>query len=71
MKKLFYFLKSSLKYVEIKKFRSKLAIFFSFLFLVVIASGVGGFFILSSVYSPNKSFNQVNSENTILKKNWT
>ena len=68
MKKLFYFSKSSLQYVEIRKFKSKLAIFISFLFLVVIASGVGGFFILSSVFSPGKLFNQIGNENTILKE---
>ena len=68
MKKLFYFSKSSLKYVEIRKFKSKLAIFFSFLFLVVIISGVGGFFILSSVFNSGKSFNQLSNENVILKE---
>lgn len=68
MKKLFYFSKSSLQYVEIRKFKSKLAIFISLLFLVVIASGVGGFFILSSVFSPGKLFNQMGNENTILKE---
>jgi hypothetical protein len=68
MKKLFYFSKSSLQYVEIGKLKSKLAIFFCFLFLVVTTSGVGGFFILSYVFSPVKSFNQMGNENTILKE---
>ena len=68
MKKLFYFSKTSLQYVEIGKIKSKLAVFFSFLFFVVITSGVGGFFILSFFFSPGKSFNHIGNENSILKE---
>jgi len=68
MKKLFYFSKSSLQYVEIRKFKSKLAIFFSFLFLVVVASGFGGFIILSSVFNHGKLSNQMGNGNNILQE---
>ena len=68
MKKLFYFSKSRLQYVEIRNFKSKLTVFFSLLFFVVIASGFGGYFILSSVFSSNKLFKHADSENTILRE---
>ena len=67
MKKLIYFVKDSLKCIEIREIKSKLYILFSFLFLVVIASGVSGYFILSSILNSGKSFNQLNNENAILK----
>jgi len=68
MKKLFYFSKSSLQYVEIGKFKSKLAIFFGLLFLVVITSGVCGFIILSSVFNHGKLSNQTDYESNDMKE---
>jgi murein DD-endopeptidase MepM/ murein hydrolase activator NlpD len=68
MKKLFYFSKTSLQYVEIKNFKSKLTYFFSFLFFLLIASGLSGYFLLSSILNPGKLFKQGNSENTVLNE---
>jgi murein DD-endopeptidase MepM/ murein hydrolase activator NlpD len=68
MKKLFYFSKSRLQYVEIRTFKSLLTYFFSFLFFVVIASGVCGFFILSTVFNYGKSFKHADSENIVLRE---
>jgi murein DD-endopeptidase MepM/ murein hydrolase activator NlpD len=63
MKKLFYFSKSTLQYVEIGKFKSKVAIFVSSLLLMVIASGFGGYFILSSIFNFGK---HAGSDNKII-----
>ena len=68
MKKLFYFSKTSLQYVEIKNFKSKLTYFFSFLFFLLITSGLSGYFLLSSILSPGNLFKQKNSENTVLNE---
>jgi hypothetical protein len=67
MKKLFYLSKSTLQYVEIGKIKSKLTVFFSLLLLAVIASGVCGFFILSSIFHSGNSYNRTDIENTILR----
>ena len=64
MKKLFYFSKSKLQYVEIRKIKSKLAVFFSFLLFAVIVSGISGYFILSSFFNSN---NHLGSANSLIK----
>jgi hypothetical protein len=66
MKKLFYFSKIKLQYVEISNIKSKMAIFFSLLFVVVIISGIGGFFILSSVFNHDKLLNNLKSGNSLI-----
>src|ERR1035437_1188455 len=66
MKKLFYFSKNSLQYVEIRNIRSKLTVFFSFFFLMVVISGFGGYIILSSAFNQGKLFNHGGGENTVL-----
>ena len=68
MKKLFYFSKNSLQYVEIKNIRSKMTVFLGFLFLMVVVSGFGGYFILSSAFKPDKLFKHVDVENSVLKE---
>jgi murein DD-endopeptidase MepM/ murein hydrolase activator NlpD len=68
MKKLFYFSKNSLQYIEIRNIRSKLTVFFSFLFLMVVISGFSGYIILSSAFNPGKLFNYGRGENTVLKE---
>jgi murein DD-endopeptidase MepM/ murein hydrolase activator NlpD len=68
MKKLFYFSKTSLQYVEIKNFKSKLTYFFSFLVFLFITSGLGGYLLLSSIFNPGNIFKKGNSENTIISE---
>jgi hypothetical protein len=68
MKKLFYFSKSRLQYIEINKIKSKLAILAGFFFFVVIVSGIGGYFILSSAFNAGKSYGHIKTENNILKE---
>ena len=66
MKKLYYFSKSSLQYVEIRDFKSKLTVFFGFLFLMVMVSGIIGYFLLSSVFNSNKIFNHSGHDNSLI-----
>jgi len=68
MKKLFYFSKTSLQYVEIKNFKSKLTYFFCFLVFLFITSGLGGYLLLSSIFNPSTIFKKGDSENTIISE---
>jgi murein DD-endopeptidase MepM/ murein hydrolase activator NlpD len=68
MKKLFYFSKTSLQYVEIKNFKSKLTYFFSFLVFLFIAFGLGGYLLFSSIFNPGIIFKKGDSENTIISE---
>ena len=68
MKKLYYFSKTTLQYVEIGKIKSKMTVFFSFLLLAVITTGVCGFFILSSIFHSGKTYKQSDIENTVLRE---
>jgi murein DD-endopeptidase MepM/ murein hydrolase activator NlpD len=67
MKKLFYFSKSKLQYVEIKDFKSKMTLFLSFLVLLVFVSALGGYFILPGVFNSKKSSYNLDRENSVIK----
>jgi hypothetical protein len=68
MKKLYYFSKTTLQYVEIGKIKSKLTLFFCLLLFSLIASGVSGFFILTSIFHSSKSHKQADMENSVLSE---
>jgi murein DD-endopeptidase MepM/ murein hydrolase activator NlpD len=59
MKKLYYFSKSTLQYIEIRNFKSKITALMSSLIVLVIISVISGTILLNSVYQPNKSDNSV------------
>jgi murein DD-endopeptidase MepM/ murein hydrolase activator NlpD len=67
MKKLFYFSKSRLQFVEIKNFKSKLTIFFSSVLFLILATAAGGYFVISTVLNSGNSANHLRNENLILK----
>jgi murein DD-endopeptidase MepM/ murein hydrolase activator NlpD len=66
MKKLYYFSKSRLQYVEIRNFKSKLTVFFGFLLLMAMVSGIIGYFVISSVFNSNKIFTHSGKENILI-----
>jgi murein DD-endopeptidase MepM/ murein hydrolase activator NlpD len=68
MKKLFYFSKSRLQYVEIRNLKSKLTLFLSSLLFLGIAAAISGFFILPAVFTANNSLNHSNTGNSALKE---
>jgi murein DD-endopeptidase MepM/ murein hydrolase activator NlpD len=67
MKKLYYFSKTTLQYVEIAKIKSKLTLFFCLLLVILIISSVSGFFILSSLFHSGQSYKYGDIENTVLR----
>ncbi len=67
MKKLYYFSKSKLQFVEIKNYKSKLSVFISGSVLGLSALILGGYFLVASFTSSSKSFSALKTENEILK----
>jgi murein DD-endopeptidase MepM/ murein hydrolase activator NlpD len=68
MNKLFYFSKSSLQYVELKNFKSKLTIFSGFVLLIVALCTIGGYFVFNSAFNQGNSYSRLIKENGLLKQ---
>lgn len=67
MKKYYYFSEKNLKFIEIKDFKSKVAIYFSLAVLVFTSAVIGGYFIFSDILNPQKDIAALRLENKALK----
>jgi murein DD-endopeptidase MepM/ murein hydrolase activator NlpD len=69
MKKLYYFSKAKLQFVEIKNYKAKLAIYFTLSVVIFSTIIFGGYFIISTIINSQKNLRTLRSENRILKEN--
>ncbi|MHB8853991.1 MAG: M23 family metallopeptidase [Ignavibacteriaceae bacterium] len=69
MKKLYYFSKAKLQFVEIKNYKAKLAIYFTLSVVIFSTIIFGGYFIISTIINSQKNLRSLRSENRILKEN--
>jgi murein DD-endopeptidase MepM/ murein hydrolase activator NlpD len=67
MKKIFYFSDSSLKFVEIKNFKTRLLLFLVTSTIILTSVIVGGYFIFSSLTNSTVSVSSLKKENRELK----
>lgn len=68
MKKLFYFSKTKLQFIEIKNYKKKLAISLSVAVIFLSSLFFGGYQLISTLMNPEKSISSLRSENQILKQ---
>ncbi len=68
MKKLYYFSKSKLQFIEIKNYKAKLTAYFTLAVLTFSAFIFGAYFFINSITNPGNSLIALKSENEILKK---
>ncbi|MHB1687524.1 MAG: M23 family metallopeptidase [Ignavibacteriaceae bacterium] len=69
MKRLYYFSKAKLQFVEIKNYKAKLAVYFTLSVIVFSTIIFGGYFIINSILNSQKNIRALRSENKILKEN--
>ncbi len=69
MKKLYFFSKAKLQFIEIKNYKAKLAIYFTLSVVIFSTIIFGGYFIVSSIVNSQKNMRDLRSENRILKEN--
>ncbi|MHB8580945.1 MAG: M23 family metallopeptidase [Ignavibacteriaceae bacterium] len=69
MKKLYYFSKAKLQFVEIQNYKAKLAIYFTLSVVIFSTIIFGGYFIVSTIINSQKNVRALRSENRILKEN--
>ena len=69
MKKLYFFSKPKLQFVEIKNYKSKLVIFFAASVLVISSLFFGTFFVINSMTNSSQSYSELKAENEELKSN--
>ncbi len=67
MKKLYYFSKPKLQFVEIKNYKSKLVIYFAASVLVISSVIFGSFFVINSIVNSSRSYNKLKAENKELR----
>lgn len=67
MKKFYYFSEKSLKFVEIKDFKVKVAIFLFSAVSLITSLILGGYYIFSDYFSPEKELASLKLENKALK----
>ncbi len=68
MKKLYYFSKSKLQFIEIKNYKVKLFSYFTLAVLIFSAFIFGAYFFINSITNPGNSLIALRSENSMLKK---
>jgi len=68
MKKLYYFSKSRLQFIEIKNYKAKLFTYFILVFLFLSSIIYGGYRLTSSIFGTVKDYSQIKNENELLKK---
>ena len=68
MKKLYYFSKSKLQFIEIKNYKVKLVSYFTLAVLTFSAFIFGAYFFINSITNPGNSLIALRSENETLKK---
>jgi murein DD-endopeptidase MepM/ murein hydrolase activator NlpD len=69
MKKLYYFSKSKLQFIEIKNYKAKLAAIFSFAVLIFSFIIFGGYYLINSFVGNSSSFISLKDENKALQEN--
>jgi murein DD-endopeptidase MepM/ murein hydrolase activator NlpD len=67
MKKFYYFSEKSLKFVEIKDFKPKVALFLFLAVSLISSTILGGYYIFSDYFSPEKELTALRLENKALK----
>lgn len=67
MKKLYYFSKKKLQFVEIENFRKKLLIYLSVAAIALSGTFFGGYFILDAILNSDRSIAELRKENRLLK----
>jgi len=67
MKKLYYFSKSKLQFIEIKNYKVKLTSYFTLAVLTFSAFIFGAYFFINSIANPGNSLIALRSENEMLK----
>ncbi len=69
MKKLYYFSKSKLQFIEVRNFKAKLSLYFSlsviFLSLIIFST----YYLVGNVYNPNNNIGSLRTENKELREN--
>lgn len=68
MKRLYYYSKSKVQFIEIKDYKKKFALYISTAVIVCTSVLFGGYQLISSIISPEKSISELKSENRILKE---
>ncbi len=71
MKKLYFFSKEKLQFVEIKSYKSKLFVYFSLAVITLSSLLFGGYFYLSKLTGSTQSISSLKSENRQLSKKLT
>ncbi len=71
MKKLYYFSKSKLQFIEIRNYKAKLALYFSVSVIVFSLMIFGSYYLVDYVYNPNNNVGSLRSENKELRENLT
>ena len=69
MKKLYYFSKPKLQFVEIANYKSKLVIYFTASVLIVSSIIIGTFFAINTLTNSSQSYSSLKTENAELKLN--
>ena len=69
MKKLFYFSKSKLQFIEIRNFKAKLLLYFTLSVIVVSSLMFGAFYFFTSITDSQKSLHSLRLENKSLREN--
>ncbi len=69
MKRLYYFSKSKLQFIEIKNYKTKLAAIFSIAVLAASFIIFGGYYLINSLVSSQDGFISLRSENRALQEN--
>ena len=69
MKKLYYFSKPKLQFVEIRNYKSKLVLYFLISLIVFSSIIVGAYYFISSIANSSKSIISLRAENRELKEN--
>ena len=68
MKKLYYFSKTKLQFIEIRNYKAKLVSYFTLAVLTFSAFIFGSFFFINSIANPSNSLIALRSENEMLRK---
>lgn len=68
MKKLYYFSKQKLQFIEIKNYKAKLLAYFALAVLTFSSFIFGAYFFINSIANPSNSLISLRSENQVLKE---
>ncbi len=71
MKKLYYFSKTKLQFVEIKNFKFKFITSFTAAVIITSAFAISGYFIISSLNNSQKGLSTLKNENKILREKFS